>query len=294
MSFSSEVKAELCKTPFALDCCSAAEAYGALLYGNTFSAREIRVITASVDFAERLPKLFRKAFSLGFDEIADKGSDSKRSFIIRDPQKISAIYASFGFDAETALSHHINLGVLEESCCKNSFVRGAFLAGGSIISPEKGYHLELVTAHKSVASEMYSILLEMNFEPKDATRNANHITYFKQSEMIEDLFTLIGAPVSAMEIMNAKVEKDMRNAINRRVNCDSANADKIVNAALEQLEAIRRLNLSELPEKLHETALLRIANPDASLTDLAQLSDPPVTKSCLSHRLRKLMQLASE
>ena len=138
----------------------------------------------------------------------------------------------------------------------------------------------------------------MGFSPKEATRGGNYLVYFKQSEAMEDLLTTLGAPLSAMEIMATKVEKDMRNAVNRRVNCDSANADKIVSAAQEQLERIRRLDqavgLTSLPDKLQEAALLRIANPEASLADLARLADPPVTKSCLSHRLRKLMELSAQ
>ena len=175
-------------------------------------------------------------------------------------------------------------------------MRGAFLAGGSLTDPAKSYHLEFVTDHYSVSREMFSILLELGFSPKDVSRGGNYVLYFKQSEAIEDFLTLVGAPLAAMEIMNAKVEKDMRNAVNRRVNCDSANADKIVSAAAGQLAAIRRIEettgLEDLPEKLYETALLRIANPEASLTDLAALALPPVSKSCMGHRIRKLMELA--
>ena len=137
----------------------------------------------------------------------------------------------------------------------------------------------------------------MGFDPKDSRRNASFVTYFKQSAAIEDLLTTIGASVSAMEIMQAKVEKHMANAINRLTNCDMANADKITDAARQQLDAIRAIDsgpgLDSLPQVLQDTALLRIANPSCSLTDLAQLAYPPVTKSCMNHRLRKLMELAS-
>lgn len=292
MSFSAEVKSEICKSPLSRGCCARAESYGVLLYCNTFTAREIRIITGSSDFAERLPKLFRRAFSLEFDEIIAKSASKKSSLVITDAEKITKIFRCYGYEASNLLAHHINLGVLEEPCCRTAFLRGAFLAGGSITAPEKGYHLELVTDHMSVSRELLAILFEMDFEPKDTTRSSNYITYFKQSEAIEDFFTLLGAPIAAMGIMNAKVEKDMRNAINRKVNCDSANADKIVSASQEQLHAIRKLDIEALPDKLQETALLRIANPEASISELAQLSDPPVTKSCLSHRLRKLMLLA--
>ena len=299
MSFSAQVKAELCREGLNRPCCAVAEAYGVLLYANTFSAREIKIITASPDFAQRLPKLFKRAFGLGFDVRPGGDRRGKEIFVITDPAKIAAIFETYGYEAESTVVHHINLGVLEEDCCKAAFIRGAFLAGGSITDPEKRYHLEMVTDHMSVSRETYSILLEMGFSPKDTTRGGTHyITYFKQSEAIEDLFTTIGASSAAMEIMSAKVEKDMRNAVNRRVNCDSANADKIVSAAQAQLEQIRRLErevgIENLPKDLQEAAFLRIANPEASLSDLAQLSYPPVSKSCMNHRLRKLMSYEPE
>ena len=297
MSFSSEVKKELCRVGFSERSLALAEAYGVLLYANSFSAHEIRVITGSPDFAERLPKLFRRAFSLGFDRAEANRTGSKRSFFITEPEKIAAIFAAFGCERDSTLAHHVNLGILEEESERVAFMRGAFFAGGSVTDPAKNYHLEFATAHRSVSRETFSILLELGFQAKESTRSGNYINYFKQSEVMEDLLTTLGAPVSAMQIMAAKVEKDMRNAINRKINCDTANADKIVSAAQQQLEDIRRIDrgrgLDSLPEKLYETALLRIANPEASLSDLALLSDPPVTKSCLSHRLRKLSELAA-
>lgn len=298
MSFSSDTKAELCREGLGKRCCAVAEAYGVLLYCNQFGAGEIRIVTGSEEFAERLPKLFKRAFGVAFDPLPTAPMKGKRSFSITNPKSIDFIFRAYGYEAGTSLAHHINLGVLEEPCCKSSFLRGAFLAGGSISAPEKSYHLELVTPHFHVSRETVSILLELGFSPKDATRAGNYITYFKQSNAIEDFLTLLGAPVSAMGIMSAKIEKDMRNTINRRVNCDSANADKIVSAAQEQLDVIRRIDqrmgFSELPEKLRETALLRIANPEASISDLAALALPPVSKSCMSHRLRKLVELGTK
>ncbi len=297
MSFSADVKAELCRVPLTKSCCALAEAYGVLLFCASFTARELRIITGSKEFAERLPRLFRKAFSISFDRVEDNSSGSKRSFLITDTQKIADIFSCFGYDAGSSLAHHVNLGILSEECCRISFIRGAFLAGGSVTDPEKRYHLEFATGHLQVSRETFSVFLELGFQPKEVVRSGNYINYFKQSEVMEDLLTTLGAPVSAMAIMAAKVEKDMRNDINRKVNCDSANADKIVSAAQGQLDAIRRIErvqgLQDLPEKLYETALLRVANPEASLSDLAMLSDPPVTKSCLSHRLRKLVEIAS-
>ena len=296
MSFSSEAKAELCRARIDSRGAAVAECYGVLLYCNTFSQSEIRIITASDAFAARLPKLFRRAFSLSFDQLPDEGASGKRSFIIRDGDKLRRIFDAFGAEWGATLSHHVNFGVIEEESERVAFIRGAFLAGGSVTDPEKRYHLELSTAHHAVSRESYSVLLELGFQARETRRAGSYLLYFKQADTIADFFTALGAPTTAMAVMTAKVEKEMRNTITRQINCDSANADKVVSAAQEQMEAIRKLartvGLDELPDPLRDAALLRITNPAASLSDLAQLSYPKVTKSCLSHRLKKLMQLA--
>ena len=299
MSFASEVKAELCHVKRSRKCCAVAECYGVMLYCNSFTPREIRIITGSPEFIELLPKLFRKAFNVSFDVLPENVKPGGRAtLLMTDPEKIATVFRAFGMEPSDTLTLHINLGVLENDCCKTSFVRGAFLAGGSITDPAKRYHLELTTTHAAVGREMCALLLELGFEPGLAMRGANHVAYFKQSEAIADFLTMAGAGVPAREVMSARVEKDMRNEINRKVNCDSANADKIVAAAAEQLEAIRRIEreqgLDTLPEGLQQAALLRIANPEASLAELAALSVPSVTKSCLSHRLKRLAAIAKD
>ena len=298
MSFSSDAKAELCAARPDKKCCAVAESYGVLLFCSTFSAREIRIITAGDAFAARLPRLFRRAFGVSFDLLPPEGARGKRSFVIRDGDKLRLIFDAFGADVDSTLTHHLNYGVIEEDCCRASFIRGAFLAGGSVTDPEKRYHLELATPHQSVSREAFSILLDMGFSPRETQRAGNALLYFKQADAIADFFTSIGASNTAMDIMTAKVEKEMRNTITRQINCDSANADKTVAAAQEQLAAIRRIartcGLDALPEPLKDAALLRITNPEASLADLAQLSYPPVTKSCLSHRLKKIIEFGKE
>ena len=296
MSFSSDAKAELCQQRTDKKNLALAECYGALLYGHSFSAQEIRFITGSADFAQRLPKLFKRAFSLSFDSLPEPGQSGKQRFLIQDKDKLRVVFEAFGADPEGTLSHHINFGVLEDEGTPEAFVRGAFLAGGSVTDPEKRFHLELATAHQSVSREMYSVLLDLGFSPKEAARGGDALLYFKKADAIADFFTALGAPVTAMGVMTAKVDKEMRNTVTRQINCDSANADKTVAAAQEQLDAIRRYvrayGLDALPDPLKDTALLRITNPEASLADLAVLSDPPVTKSCLSHRLKKIMSIA--
>ena len=299
LSFAARAKSELCRVKTTKKCCAAAECYGALLYCNSFTSREIRVITGSAEFAERLPRLFRRAFGFGFDVLPapDTRPGARRTLLIEDRDKLAGVFRAFGMEPDDTLTLHINLGVLENDCCKASFVRGAFLAGGSMTDPAKRYHLEFATTHAAVSREMNALLYELGFEPGSARRGAGYLTYFKQSEAIADFLTTAGAGVSALEIMSARVEKDMRNEINRKVNCDTANADKTVAAAQEQLAAIRLLErergLDTLPEGLQQAALLRIANPEASLADLAALSVPAVTKSCLGHRLKRLTALAA-
>lgn len=297
MSFSSDAKAEICQQRIDRKCCAVAECYGVLLYCSAFSARELRIITASGDFAQRLPRLFKRAFGLSFDELPKEDS-GKKSLVIRDRDKLARVFSAFGEDIDSSLTHHLNYVVVEEECCRTAFVRGAFLAGGSVTDPEKNYHLELATPHHSVSREAYSLLLDMGFAPKETMRGANSLLYFKKADAIADFFTKLGAPVTAMNIMTAKVDKEMRNTVTRQINCDSANADKTVAAAQEQLEAIRRIaadyGLDALPEQLKQAALLRITNPEASLADLARLSYPPVTKSCLSHRLKKILTFKPE
>lgn len=298
MSFASDTKAELCRIKIDRKCCAAAESYGVLLYCNTFSASEIRITTASGDFAQRLPKLFKKAFGVEFDVLPKEGAAGKRSLIINDKDKIEIIFNSFGIERESTVAQHVNYAVLEEECCRISFIRGAFLAGGSVTDPEKRYHLELATSHKNVARETVSILQDLGFSPKESYRGADSLLYFKQSDTIADFLTKIGASATSLNVQTAKVEKEMRNKITRQINCDSANADKTVTAAQEQITAIKRFaskyGLESLPEALHNAALLRITNPEASLADLASLSYPQVTKSCLSHRLKKIVDMASE
>lgn len=295
MSFCSKAKAELCKIPISKTCCAVAESYGVLLFCNTFSPTSIRIVTESRDFAQRLPKLFQKAFSLKFDQMPET-EQGKQIFSMDDPRKIHLIYDVFGLEAATTVALQVNLGILEEDCCRVAFLRGAFMAGGSVTDPEKRYHLELATSHLRVSREVKHLMEEVGFAPKCVTRAGSHVLYFKQSDQIEDFLTTLGAPVCAMGIMEAKVEKDLRNGVNRRVNCETANLGKAVDAAQEQLAAIRRLKerglYEELPQKLKETAQLRQDHPEATLLELSQMQDPPVSKSAINHRMRKLMELS--
>lgn len=296
-SFSYRVKMEICPDLPARRCCLLAECYGILLYCNTFSPGCIRIITEHPDFAARVQRLFRKAFNLEFDEIPDEEPESgKYSFRMTDTAKIAAVYEAFGLSPEDAVSLDLNRGVLENECCDFAFIRGAFLSGGSVIDPEKRYHLELSTTHQRICLQTYSLLLDLGFSPKDVVRNGAYVLYFKQSDQIEDFLTSVDAPLCAMKIMEAKIEKQMRNRVNRVCNCDEANTEKVVRASREQLEAIAKLRssgvLEALPQKLQEMAELREQEPEAPLSELAQRLS--LTKSAVNHRMRKLMELAKD
>ena len=249
---------------YLLRCCARAEAYGILLYCNTFSSTEVRIITENPNFAGRLPKLFHRAFGLRFDRQPEPGAEGKMVFQITERKKLDHITNLLGYDPRQNLVLHINFAMLEEECCRASFLRGIFFAGGSVTDPLKRYHLELTTSHAQASRELDALLRECGYPPKSVSRNGSFVTYFKQSDQIEDFLTLIGAPVAAMKIMSAKLEKDLRNSVNRRLNCDSANLDKAVLAAQEQMESIRALQeaglLEQLPDKLQLTAALRLEN----------------------------------
>lgn len=299
LSFSAGAKAEICRNIPGRQCCALAQCFGILLFCNSFTAQSIRIITESREFGNILPKLFKKAFSMDFDIQPDSEAGGKLNFQITDPDKIADIMEWYGFDAQDTLSMHINLAVIEEECCKASFLRGAFLAGGSVTDPGKGYHMELNTTHQSVAREGYSLMQEvLGFAPKSAARGGGQVLYLKQSDMICDALTYLGAPLAAMGIMEAKLEKELNNKVNRRCNCDDANISKVVEAAQEQLNAIQTIKVrgdfDKLPLKLQQAANAREKNPEASLTELAAMMEPPITKPAMNHRLKKLVQISQE
>jgi len=168
-----------------------------------------------------------------------------------------------------------------------------------VTDPEKGYHMEIATTHKSVARETYMLIHEIvDFYPKTAQRSGGQVLYLKQSDLITDFLTFLGAPVAAMGIMEAKLEKELNNRVNRRCNCDDANTSKVVEASQEQLAAIRILKekglLDKLPQKLQQAAKAREENPESALSELAGMMDPPITKPAMNHRLKKLVQMAKE
>ena len=299
LSFSAAAKAELCRDIPHKHCCCLAEAFGILLFCNSFTSEGIKIITESREFAWMLPKLFKRAFDIHFDAYPSMEAPGKLVFQIFDPEKIDIIMDSFGFDMGDTLSLHVNWPIVEEECCRTAFLRGAFLGGGSVTDPAKGYHMELTTTHQAVARETRVLIQDaMEFTAKTAQRNGCVVLYIKQSEHISELLALLGAGVASMGIIEARLEKELNNKVNRRCNCDDANISKVVDAAQGQLNAIEILKekglLEKLPAKLQQAAAARENNPELSLSELAAMMDPPITKPAMNQRLKKLIEYARE
>ncbi len=298
-SFSAMAKAEICRLIPSRHCCAVAQCFGILLFCNSFQWDGIKIITESREFAYILPKLFKKAFDISFDSYPSLAAPGKLVFQIWDQDKIAEIMESFGFDSLSTLSLHVNYPVVEDDCCKVAFLRGAFLAGGSVTDPVKGYHIEVTTTHQSASRETGGLIRDvMDFNPKSARRSGGQVLYLKQSEQISDFLTCLGAPVAAMAIMETRLEKELNNKVNRRCNCDDANTSKVVEAAQEQLAAIRILKeagiLDKLPGKIKDAAIARQQNPSASLSELAAMMEPPITKPAMNNRMKKLVAMAKE
>ncbi len=295
MSFSTEVKNELCRVSMQRVCCTRAEAYGALLHASAFSHKEIRLNTENAAVARRLQALLQRAF---FVVCEPQRVGQKHQLIITEAEQIGRIFDALGYDRKSHITYHLNRNVLEEDCCIASFLRGAFLMAGTVAGPDKKSHLELKTARQSLAGEETSLLLDLGLAPKQMRRASAHILYFKDGTSVEDFLTRIGAPRAAMELMEAKVEKNIRNTINRQVNCETANLVKAADASARQIAAIRAVldahGEEGFPENLRETVRLRLEYPTDSLAELAQRFAPPISKPGLSHRLKKIIELASK
>ena len=180
--------------------------------------------------------------------------------------------------------------------CKNAFLRGVFLKCGSVNAPDKRGHLEMKVGSEMNADELCIFLREMGLEAKVSKRREKYIVYFKDGDTIFAVLSLMGAQKCAFDLVNTQIEKNIRNNVNRVNNCEMANMQKSANATVRQLDAIKELirddKFDNLPEKLLYTATLRRDNPDLSLTDLALIHEPPITKSCVNHRLEKLIKIA--
>lgn len=299
MTFSLSVKSELCKVSVSKRCCKMSEAYGFLLYGHSFSCDGISLLTENAETAAHYATLTDSLFHVRPEFCAHGADFSSRFLLLRIPSRkdCERILQSFGhLVPEAPLA--VNRRVFDRSCCIGAFLRGVFLACGTVSNPKKEYHLEFSTPHRRLSDDLACILAENGFAPKQMERRKSFVVYLKSSEQIEDFLTFIKATNSSLELMNDKILKDIRNKSNRITNCETANITKTVNAALRQAEAVRLIlengGIGQLDDELQETALLRLENPDMSLSELCGRLSEPLSRSGLNHRLRRILQKAEE
>jgi hypothetical protein len=291
-SFSARVKSELCRVSDGDICCVRSECYGILLLGNVFSAGELRVLTSHAAFAERIGELMRAAFGFFPEPPVQPGRGRKHLVSVTRADWVKKVREAYGYGQKDETVLHLNCAVLEKECCQPAFWRGAFCAGGTVTDPEKKYLLEIVTPHRIMARELRALMRESGLEPSLSERSGAMVLALKASEAIEDFLAFTNAPIASMAVMQTKVEKEIRNSVNRRVNCDTANLDKQLAAAERLKNVIARLEntgkMDTLPCVLQDTARARVLYPEDSLIQLAERLN--ISKSCLNHRLRKLTE----
>ncbi len=305
MSFSSTVKNELCRLEMNGKCCLLAELISVIKISGTINKTEnsqpsIRIVTENAAFARRLFSNVRKVKNVHPEVIIRKGRKFKKhvSYIIiltasEDIWNMLRKTSTFQEDGNSEMKK-----ILENNCCRRTYLRGAFLASGSISDPEKAYHLEITTHKREHAEEINMLMASFNLNSKIIKRKGYYVVYLKEGENIIDFLNIIGAHTALLELENIRILKEMRNNVNRIVNCETANLDKTVNASLRQIENIEyirdNIGFDKLPEPLREIAELRLKHSDASLRELGEKLNPPLGKSGVNHRLRKLEQIAED
>lgn len=296
MSFSSQVKKELVEIQVENNCCKKSLLYGMALFSKSFSFREVVFQSKSKATAQLYCDLMSELCSVN---TAVKTSPSGKIYTssVKKAANVAKIMAYFGHEkGETSL--RINFSNFDCEECQNAFLRGAFLACGAVSSPEKDYHLEFSVPYMNLSKSLMTALQEKELSPKVTHRKGYNIIYFKDSEEIEDCLYIMGAGKSMFDMMNVKIVKEIRNTANRKANCETANIDKTVAAASPQIAAImkieREAGLDSLSEPLRQMAEIRMENPDSSLNELAEMFDPPISRSGVNHRLSRLVKIAQD
>lgn len=311
MSFSGNVKEELARNIVKARHCQIAQIAGILSYlGNIKEVSgevQIELETENVTLAKVYYELVKKAFSVGPMIAVKRNSylNKSRVYSVRIVEKkkksqmLKALKVEVGSGGEIDVKNWVVSDLLlQKSCCKRAFIRGVFLATGSITDPEKGYHFEVVCNQEKKAEQLVEQLAFFGIEAKTTTRKNHLVVYIKEGAQIVDALNVMEAHNALMELENIRILKEVRNSVNRKVNCETANINKTVNAAVKQIEDIElikeRMGLDELSPALLQVAELRLMYPEAPLKDLGEMLNPPVGKSGVNHRLRKLSEIAKE
>lgn len=304
MSFSGEIKEELQFVMGNSRHCQMAELAAFFQFCSHVvegknDSKALRLQTENKNVARKCFTLFKKTFKIYVDVTVRKngGQTGTMTYLLRTdehPEQKKIVDALK--IAEWEKGDCTNALLLKNSCCKRAFLRGAYLAAGSMSDPYKGYHLEIVCQNSQQAGQIQKLFLDFGLDAKQVQRKKYYVVYIKEGENIADFLNVIEAHQALMEFENARIYKDVRNRVNRKVNCEAANINKTVNAAARQvadIEYIRSVcGLEKLPDALREMAYVRLENPEGSLEELGKLLDPPVGKSGVNHRLRKIGEFA--
>lgn len=287
MSFSGEIKEELLRQePKARHCCLAELSAILHMCGEFFEDRTgtcvLRFRTENFPVARKCFTLMKKTFNIEADMVVRRSSEKgNRNYILcwRGEELMAVRHAA-----------------VQAVCCKRAYLRGAFLASGSVSDPKKSYHFEIVCNQEEQAKYLKYLINSFDMDAKIVERKNNYVVYLKEGSQIVDILNVMEAPVALMEMENVRIEKEMRNFVNRKVNCETANIKKIVSASVRQKEDILyirdTIGFEKLPEGLEEIALARLKYPDAPLKELGEVLEPPLGKSGVNHRLRKLSEIA--
>ncbi len=301
MSYSSEVKNELARLEGQKPCCEKAELLGVLRLSGALVLRGknigIHFSTENAALARRVLQVLKSNYPVQTEVVITRSRRLKKNNryqveVIPDSNVAKALQElqilPSGEDERQNL--------LRKACCRKAFLRGVFMAGGSVSRPAGDYHLEIVTENEELARLIVKIMHGFSLFAKMTDRKNNYIVYLKDGDHITDFLSLIGAHQALLEFENVRIVKDMRNQVNRRVNCETANLNKVIRASVLHVACIRYLQehgrYDLLPEKLKEAAELRLRYPDISLNELVEYTEGTVGKSGLNHRLKKIRQIA--
>lgn len=305
MSFAAETKKELTKLEVK-DCCARAELAALIRMNGSISLRNREIIldipTENAAIARRIYTLIKRIYAAHVELLVRKKMRLKKNnvYIVRINKESKNILEDLNIMGEGyTFTREVSDIFVKKSCCKKAYLRGAFLAGGSLNHPEASYHLEIYSMYEEHTASLCDIMNSFNLNAKMLERKKGFIVYLKEGEKISDFLTLIGAHNAVLYFEDVRIMKDMRNSVNRLVNCETANLNKTVGAAMRQVENIkfidREVGLDYLPVKLREIAELRVNHQDLTLKELGEMvSTGPISKSGINHRLRKIDEYADK
>ncbi len=294
MSYSFDVKKQLLEITDNR-CCRKAELYGFLLFSNTVTDTEIRMVTAYPEFRARYLNFIMEAGVKKF-ELACQGKTVKKYVCRLTHPKDLRVLREYLEGVSFLSPLHLDDRLLQKDCCRRAFLRGVFMANGVMVSPDKNCSIEFKTAHQTMGAEFFEFCKSFDLLPGSTVRNGKKLIYFKSWDAIKDFVALIGAKDTVYDLANREIEHSFRSTANRRFNCDNANIQRSVDAATEQVQAIETLATLgvELPDSLGEIARLRVQYPEDTLAALGEKCNPPLSKAGAAHRLKKICGLAAE